>query len=179
MFFITGGAVLLSAIGMPILKESKSAGSTGEKGIPDTRWMVGSNVKQTDAQMQFKGVMKSFRIYNRVLTAEEVAANAAVDAARFEGVMPVTNAVVATSAAGAFGNEAPGVYAVDGSHTFTAQPSAKDGSRPAVREPPPDVEVARCARSSFRRRLRFGRLRAGRIGRLAGRHPQRRRKPAA
>lgn len=110
------------------IKESKSAGSTGEKGIPETRWMVGSNVKQTDAQMQFKGVMKSFRIYNRSLTADEVAHNAAIDAARFEGVMPVTNAVIATSVAGAFGNEIPGVYAVDGSHTFTAVPSAKVGS---------------------------------------------------
>ncbi len=110
------------------LKESKSAGSTGEKGIPDTRWMVGSNVKQTDAQMQFKGVIKSFRIYNRALTAEEVAANAVVDAARFEGVMPVTNAVIATAVAGAFGNEVPGVYAVDGSHAFTAPASVKVGS---------------------------------------------------
>ncbi len=110
------------------LKESKSAGSTGVNGIPDTRWMVASNVKQTDAQMQFKGVMKAFRIYNRALTADEVAANAAIDAARFDGVMPVTNAVVATTVAGAFGNERPGVYAVEGSHTFTAAPSAKVGS---------------------------------------------------
>ena len=105
-------------------KNSTSAGSTGENGIPATQWMVGSRIGQTTSTMQFIGVMRSFRIYNRVLTAEEVAANAAIDAARFEGVMPVTNAVITTSVAGAFGNEAPGVYAVNGSHTFTASPSA-------------------------------------------------------
>ena len=109
-------------------KESKSAGTTGEKTIPATQWMVASRIGQTDNARQFKGVMKSFRVYNRALTAEEVAANATIDAARFDGVMPVTNAVVATAVAGAFGNETPGVYAVDGSHTFTAQPSAKVGS---------------------------------------------------
>lgn len=109
-------------------KSSKSAGSTGANGIPDTRWMVASRNGQTDQARSFKGVMKSFRIYNRALTADEVAANAAIDAARFEGVMPVTNAVVATSVAGAFGTEVPGVYAVEDSHTFTAQPFAKVGS---------------------------------------------------
>lgn len=105
-------------------KESKSAGTTGENGIPATQWMVGSRIGQTDSGRQFTGVMRSFRIYNRVLTADEVAQNAAIDAARFDGVMPVTNAIIATSVAGAFGNEVPGIYAVDGSHTFTAPPSA-------------------------------------------------------
>ena len=109
-------------------KDSKSAGTTGEKTIPATQWMVASRIGQTDSGRQFTGVMKSFRIYNRALTADEVAANAAIDAARFDGVMPVTNAVVATAVTGALGNEAPGVYAVDGSHTFTAPPSAKVGS---------------------------------------------------
>ena len=108
-------------------KESKSAGTTGEKTIPATQWMVASRIGQTDSGRQFTGVMKSFRIYNRALTADEVAQNAAIDAARFDGVMPVTNAVVATSVAGAFGNETPGVYAVDGSHTFTALPSVTVG----------------------------------------------------
>lgn len=109
-------------------KDSKSAGTTGEKTIPETQWMVGSRIGQTSDTMQFTGVMKSFRVYNRALTADEVAANAAIDAARFEGVMPVTNAVVATSVASAFGTEVPGVYAVEGSHVFTARPFAKVGS---------------------------------------------------
>ena len=56
-----------------------------------------------------------------------MATNAAVDAARFDGVMPVTNALVATSVSGAFGAEYPGVYAVDGSHTFTAPASTMAG----------------------------------------------------
>ena len=109
-------------------KGSTTRATAEEGSIPATRWMVGSRIGQTDSGRQLTGIMKSVRIYNRALTADEVATNAVIDAARFEGVMPVTNAVVATSVSGAFGNEAPGVYAVDGSHTFTARPFAKVGS---------------------------------------------------
>ncbi len=104
-------------------KTSASAGSTGVNTIPATRWMLATNIRQIDWGRQFVGVIRAFRIYNRALTAEEVAQNAAIDAARFEGMMPVTNAVVATSVVGANGNEVPGVYAVDGSHVFTAPAS--------------------------------------------------------
>lgn len=104
-------------------KTSASAGSTGVNTIPATRWMLATNIRQIDYGRQFVGTVRAFRIYNRALTADEVAKNAAIDAARFEGVMPVTNAVVATSVAGANGNEIPGVYAVDGSHVFTAPAS--------------------------------------------------------
>ena len=111
-----------------VAKTAGNASTTGVNNIPDTQWIVGQKNGQLDQARQFVGVMKSFRIYNRALTADEVAQNAAIDAARFEGVMPVTNAVVATSVAGAFGTEVPGTYAVNGSHTFTAAPSAKVGS---------------------------------------------------
>ncbi len=111
-----------------VAKAAGNASTTGVNNIPDTAWMVGQKNGQLDQARQFVGVVKSFRIYNRALTAEEVAQNAAIDAARFDGVIPVTNAVVATAVSGAFGNEVPGVYAVDGSHTFTAGPSAKVGS---------------------------------------------------
>lgn len=89
----------------------------------DEKYLTGNNYTR-----QAYGTFNAVRIYNRALTADEVAQNAAIDAARFEGVMPVTNAVVATSVAGANGNEFPGVYAVDGSHVFIASPSAKVGS---------------------------------------------------
>ena len=69
------------------------------------------------------GTFNSVRIYNRALTPDEVAANHALDIIRFKGMMPVTNAVVATSVVGANGNEVPGVYAVDSSHVFTAPAS--------------------------------------------------------
>ena len=111
-----------------VLVDSKPRATAEEGSIPVTAWMVGSRMDQIDAGRQLTGIMKAVRIYNRELSAVEVAQNAAIDAARFDGVMPVTNAVVATSVAGAFGNERPGVYAVDGSHTFTAPPSAKVGS---------------------------------------------------
>ena len=38
-----------------VLKSSVSAGTTGEKGIPDTRWMVASRIGQTDQSREFKG----------------------------------------------------------------------------------------------------------------------------
>lgn len=103
--------------------DSRSRTTANSGSIPSVRWMFGSNIKSQSEGAQFTGTMRTVRIYNRALTAEEVAQNAAIDAARFEGEMPVTNAVVATSQTGANGNEVPGVYAVDGSHVFTAPAS--------------------------------------------------------
>ncbi len=112
-----------------VLKTTVARATAAEGSIPATMWMVGSRRNQVDYGRQLTGIMKSVRIYNRALTADEVAQNAAIDAARFDGVMPVTNAVVATAVAGAEGVEPTGVYAVEGSHTFTASPSAKVGSK--------------------------------------------------
>ncbi len=111
-----------------VLVDTKPRAVADEGSIPATMWMVGSRRNQVDYGRQLTGIMKSVRIYNRALTADEVEQNAAIDAARFDGVMPVTNAVVATTVAGAEGVEPTGVYAVEGSHTFTAPPSAKVGS---------------------------------------------------
>lgn len=69
---------------------------------------------------QAYGTYNAVRIYNRALTAEEVAANRTLDVIRFETGIPVTNAVVATALPGAEGAESCGVYAVNGSHTFSA-----------------------------------------------------------
>ena len=110
------------------LKQSVKRNTATIGSIPATKWMIGSKIGQTDQSQQLTGQMKCVRIYDRALTAEEVAANAAIDAARFEGVMPVTNAVIATAVAGVFVNEVPGVYSVDGSHTFTVPPSVMVGS---------------------------------------------------
>ena len=106
-----------------VLKDSKSAGDTGVNTIPATQWMVGNKIGDVRENNQFTGVMKSFRIYNRVLDAEEVALNAIVDAFRFDGVLPITNAVIETSVAGIEGTEPSGIYAVDGTHVFTVPPS--------------------------------------------------------
>ena len=106
-----------------VLKTTVARATAAEGSIPAVAWMVGQRRGQVTSQMQLTGIMKSVRIYNRALTADEVAQNAAIDAARFDGVMPVTNAVVATAVAGAEGVEPTGVYAVDGAHSFTAPPS--------------------------------------------------------
>ncbi|MBR3087005.1 MAG: hypothetical protein IKH04_11460 [Kiritimatiellae bacterium] len=126
--FGAAGAGGLKSYDQGVQNKSASRPTAAEGSIPATQWVIGSRLGQNDAGRQLTGTMKSVRIYNRALSADEVAQNAAIDAARFEGVMPVTNAVVATSIAGAFGREVPGVYAVDGSHVFTAAPSAKVGS---------------------------------------------------
>ena len=126
--FGAAGAGGLKSYDQGVQNKSANRPTATEGSIPATQWVVGSRLGETDAGRQLTGTMKSVRIYNRALSADEVAQNAAIDAARFEGVMPVTNAVVATSVAGAFGREVPGVYAVDGSHVFTAAPSAKVGS---------------------------------------------------
>ncbi len=105
-----------------------SARST-QTALGAAKWVIANGGNEdkfltgTDYTRQVVGTFNSVRIYNRALTTDEVAKNAAIDAARFKGVMPVTNAVVATSVAGANGNEIPGVYAVEGSHVFTAPAS--------------------------------------------------------
>ena len=111
----------LKAYDQGTVKDTRARTSAAAGSIPATRWMVGMRLDQILESRQLTGVMKSVRIYNKALTPEQVAANAAIDAARFDGVMPVTNAVVATAMPGINGTEVPGVYAVDGSHTFTAQ----------------------------------------------------------
>ena len=126
--FGAAGAGGLKSYENGVQKQSAARTTAAEGSIPATQWMVASKLGQFQSSQQLTGIMKSVRIYNRALSADEVAQNAAIDAARFEGVMPVTNAVVATSVAGAFGREVPGVYAVDGSHVFTAAPSAKVGA---------------------------------------------------
>ena len=83
----------------------------------------------------FKGTLKSFRYYQRVLTAEELAWNRVVDERRYfpahDVSLPVTNVVVATAVAGLEGTEPSGCYAVDeNGYTFTAPRTAtKDGAK--------------------------------------------------
>ncbi len=69
------------------------------------------------------GTIKAVRIYNKALSDAELAANRALDEARFFGTVPV-HAVVTTSIAGLDGNES-GEYAFDSEgYTFTAPAQA-------------------------------------------------------
>jgi len=76
------------------------------------------------------GTIKAIRVYNKVLSDTELAANRALDEARFFAGIPVTNVVVATAVAGLEGNEGSGAYAYDEEgYTFTApQKATKDGT---------------------------------------------------
>ena len=67
------------------------------------------------------GTIKAIRIYDKALSDAELAANCALDEARFFTGVPVTNVVVATEIAGLEGNEASGPYAFDAEgYTFNA-----------------------------------------------------------
>jgi hypothetical protein len=76
------------------------------------------------------GTIKAIRVYNKVLSDAELAANRVIDEARFFAGIPVTNVVVATAVAGLEGNEGSGAYAYDDDgYTFTApQKATKDGT---------------------------------------------------
>ena len=79
---------------------------------------------------EFTGTMKFLRVYNHALSEEEVAWNRVVDERRFfnrAAPLPVTNVVVATAVAGAYGEEPNGCYAVDGRHTFVAPATVNVG----------------------------------------------------
>lgn len=74
------------------------------------------------------GTIKAVRVYNKALDNTELAANRALDEARFFGSVPV-HAVIATSIAGLEGNEESGNYAFDSEgYTFTAPAQAVNGA---------------------------------------------------
>ena len=129
--FGAAGDAGINAYDRGILKDTKKRTTATEGAIPAATWVVGCRLDEPSHVWylrQLTGLVKCVRIYNRELTAAEVAENAVIDAARFDGVVPVTNAVIATSVVGANGTELPGVYAVDGSHTFTAPSSVTVGN---------------------------------------------------
>ena len=78
---------------------------------------------------KFRGTIHNFRLYNRVLTNEELAQNRVVDDYRFHGVMPVTNVIVASSHSFLSGNERNGNYEISGSYTFGAPAATQTDSR--------------------------------------------------
>ncbi len=99
------------------------AGKTKDDVPPDDIWCFGANsatAVRSSNQWNFKGTVKSFRAYTRLLTNEELARNRAVDNFRFFGKVPPTGCVVVQSAIdGLEGREPNGIYFPDG-WTFTA-----------------------------------------------------------
>ncbi|MBP5545356.1 MAG: hypothetical protein ILM98_14890 [Kiritimatiellae bacterium] len=79
----------------------------------------------SDNDRYLNGTIKAVRIYNKVLSAEELSQNRALDDARFFNGIPVTNVVIATAVAGLEGNEETGAYAFDAEgYTFSAPQKA-------------------------------------------------------
>ena len=99
------------------------AGSAKDDVPPDDIWCFGANsatAVRSGNQWNFKGTVKSFRAYTRLLTNEELARNRAVDDFRFFGKVPETGCVVVQSAiAGLEGREPNGLYFPNG-WTFSA-----------------------------------------------------------
>lgn len=100
--------------------------SESHNSLTSSRYNIGCNYNA--GKYPAKGKYNAVRIYNRALTQDEIRKNYELDQVRFVTGIPLTNAVVATSVAGAEGVESSGVYAVDGSHVFTAKASAKVGN---------------------------------------------------
>ena len=86
-------------------------------------WSIGGD---NGGSQKLAGTVKNFRFYNRVLTKAELEHNRMVDNARFYGILPATNVVVASSHLFLPGNEPDGQYQVSGAYTFTASESASD-----------------------------------------------------
>ena len=85
--------------------------------------------KPNDDRSNFRGVIKNFRFYDRVLTDDELAQNRMIDEYRFHGVIPVTNVIVATSHSFLAGNEANGNYEISGTYSFSAPTETQTDSR--------------------------------------------------
>ena len=107
-------------------------GNGGSQSSPGSKnWYFGScGNSQSDLDDRYLvGTIKAIRVYNKILSNAELAANRAIDEARFFTGIPVTNVVVETAVQGLNGNEG-GVFAYDSAgYTFTApQKATKDGT---------------------------------------------------
>ena len=91
--------------------------------------MLGSrSTSEPQANVGWAGEVYAIRLYNRALTAEEIARNHEIDEARFFGRLQVTNVVVASSVRGVSGREPEGEYMLPaGGHTFNAPASVTIG----------------------------------------------------
>jgi hypothetical protein len=96
--------------------------------LPAMQYSVGGlrdNGTTPNANYALQGTVKSVRVYDRLLTEDELAWNRSVDNARFFGVLTTTNVVVV---ANEFSGDLADAYEVFGSHTFTASPSIQSGA---------------------------------------------------
>ena len=95
-------------------------------------WRIGSSSSAGGGDPLY-GTIKSVRLYDRLLSEDELAWNRSVDSARYFGELTVTNVVVDGKYAN-YEGRAAGAYEVLGSATFTAGAAtdAKGKVRPVV-----------------------------------------------
>ena len=94
-----------------------------------TRWGVGALTGGGGGDPLY-GTIKSVRLYDRLLSEDELAWNRKVDEARFNGALTTTNVVIETKYGDGTGEtlaEGVGAYEVFGAHTFSAT-EVKDSS---------------------------------------------------
>jgi hypothetical protein len=101
-----------------------SRGTTDKVAEPG-RWCVGSLTLGGGGDPLY-GTIKSVRLYDRMLSEDELAWNRRVDEARFFGRLATTNVVVVANEYSAVAEDT--AYQVFGAHVFAAVP-AQDGSR--------------------------------------------------
>ncbi len=89
-----------------------------------TKWVLGGAISYSDAGTACRCCRATFqcaRLYDRVLSNDELAFNREIDEVRFRGAMPPENGIiVATNTEGLEGNEPAGKYRLYGSYTFSA-----------------------------------------------------------
>ena len=108
IIYSQGGAVLSSA---PARSETHGYFVTN-------KWNFGINC--STSQYRPKGEYRAFRLYNRALTAEEIAANYQLDQYRFVTGIPTTNVLITANIDGVGGDIGTGAFAVDDNgYTFT------------------------------------------------------------
>ena len=120
--FGAAGNAGLHAYDQGVLRDTRGRTSAAAGSIPAATWVVGCRLEEPSYvwyARQLTGVMKNVRIYDRELTAAEIAHNWKVDAARFDGALAVTNVVVAGDYSDYEGVK-QGNYEVEGSYAFTA-----------------------------------------------------------
>jgi len=107
-----------------------SVGSTDEA-APAMRWGIGAKSLGGGADPLY-GTVKSVRLYDRLLSEDELAWNRKVDQARFFGALTTTNVVIETKYGDGTGEtlaEGVGAYEVFGAHTFSATEVKDDSSK--------------------------------------------------
>lgn len=96
-------------------------------------WVLGGAISGSDggtAERCCTATLNGVRMYDRVLTNDELAHNQEIDEVRFRGANPATNGVVvATDEAGAEGFEPTGVYRLYGAYSFTASRTVNAAGR--------------------------------------------------